>query len=277
MMKLDRMPRPKQEAVWKANSDFSPYQQPGSFALAAGDGFFGRAWRIVRSQINSILKYFEDPAKIMEQSILDMNADLIRVKQSFAEIAANHQRLLNQRELTQKKIIDLATKAALAVKNSNDDLARLALTQKQEQARYLESLEKQIDLQNSLMTRLQESIRTLEGKIVEIKREKDSMTARAKVAESTLKVNEMLQSLSSSATGVSNSMSAYSTMKERVLDLEAKAEVSNQYTDLTLTTLDNQFEDQERQASVEEELLALKTRGRSAPSVVEVHKKSNLK
>merc|ERR1711865_1071917 len=66
-----------------------------------------------------------------------------------------------------------------------------------------------------------EGMKMLEKKILESKAKKDQMVARARTAQSTQKVNDMI-------TGVTGktSMDAFNRMEEKVEQLEAQAEIS---------------------------------------------------
>jgi phage shock protein A len=264
---LVRPPIPTSRFILKPGSAGREVYKPRHFNPPIRMGIIDRTWRAFRSQINGLLKYFEDPQKILEQCIIDMNSDLIRVRQSYAEIAASHRKAINERETIQKKIVELHDRAQLAMKRNDENLARQALAIRQDQLSLVEQLNKQIDMQDSILSKLQESMTTLEMKIIESKREKDTIIARSKAAQSTLKVNEMLQSLSSSFSASSNSADAYSTMKERVLALEAEAEVSGQMTVVASNSLETKFQDLEKQSKVDAELARLKISSKSAATV----------
>jgi len=40
----------------------------------------------MQSYVNIIISFFEDPKKILEQAVLDMNSDLIKVRQATAQV-----------------------------------------------------------------------------------------------------------------------------------------------------------------------------------------------
>ncbi len=62
----------------------------------------GRIWRIFRAQINSIVDGAEDPEKILEQAILDMEQDLIGLRQGVAGAIASLKR--TERQLKEIKL-----------------------------------------------------------------------------------------------------------------------------------------------------------------------------
>ena len=59
---------------------------------------FDRAARVAKSNLNNVLKGMEDPEKIMNQAVEDMQKDLVKIRQSYAEVTATQRRLLKQKE-----------------------------------------------------------------------------------------------------------------------------------------------------------------------------------
>ena len=47
-------------------------------------GFFDRLSRLVRANANAAVSSMEDPAKILDQSVADMQADLVKLRQAVA-------------------------------------------------------------------------------------------------------------------------------------------------------------------------------------------------
>merc|ERR1719276_325440 len=191
----------------------------GNTALSMN--LFDRFTRVAKSNLNNILKNLEDPEKIMNQAVEDMQADLVKVRQSYAEITATQRRLLKQKEQADALGEDWYGRAQLALQAGKEDLAREALSRRQQQVDQSNSLAAQIDQQAQSIDQLYEGMQTLEAKIMDAKAKKEQMVARARTAQSTQKVNDML----SGVTG-KTSMDAFSRMEEKVEALEAAAEVS---------------------------------------------------
>lgn len=51
-----------------------------------------RFFRVVKANINSIIQNLEDPEKVLEQAVDDMQNDLIKIRQSYAEVSATQKR-----------------------------------------------------------------------------------------------------------------------------------------------------------------------------------------
>lgn len=59
-----------------------------SLSMNLADRFF----RVVKANINSIIQNLEDPEKVLEQAVDDMQNDLIKIRQSYAEVSATQKR-----------------------------------------------------------------------------------------------------------------------------------------------------------------------------------------
>ena len=59
-------------------------------------GLFDRLWRVIRANINSLVGAAEDPEKILEQAVMDMQEDLVQLRQAVAGAIAAQKRTERQ-------------------------------------------------------------------------------------------------------------------------------------------------------------------------------------
>jgi hypothetical protein len=98
-----------------------------SLKMNLADRFF----RVVKSNVNSILGGLEDPEKILEQAVNDMQNDLVKIRQSYAEISATQKRMEKQKEQASNLADEWYKRAQLALSKNDDELAREALSRRQ--------------------------------------------------------------------------------------------------------------------------------------------------
>ena len=55
-----------------------------------------RFFRVVKSNVNNLLSNMEDPEKVLDQAMDDMQKDLVKIRQSYAEISATQKRAVIQ-------------------------------------------------------------------------------------------------------------------------------------------------------------------------------------
>jgi phage shock protein A len=187
--------------------------------------------------------------------------DLVKIRQSYAEVTATQRRLLKQKEQCDAMAQDWYKRAQLALEKGNDDLAKEALQRRQQQTDEANDLQSQLDSQADSLDKLFEGMKMLEKKISENKAKKDQMVARARTAESTQKVNDMISGVTGKA-----STDAFTRMEQKVEALEAAAEVSAEMGSITGNALpgsagasiEDQFKALEASNEIDDELAKMK-------------------
>ncbi|XP_073130676.1 membrane-associated protein VIPP1, chloroplastic-like [Henckelia pumila] len=228
---------------------YSVKPRRGIGALGTQMNLFDRIARVVKSYANAIISTFEDPEKILEQAVLEMNDDLIKMRQATAQVLASQKQLENRYKAAQQASEDWYRRAQLALGKGDEDLAREALKRRKSYADNATALKTQLDQQKSVVDNLVSNTRLLESKIQEAKSKKDTLKARAQSAKTATKVSEMLGNVNTSS-----ALSAFEKMEEKVMAMEAQSEALNQ---LTSDELEGKFAMLET-SSVDDDLASLK-------------------
>jgi len=184
---------------------------------------FGRFARVVTSNVNKVLGDLEDPEKILDQSVIDMQNDLVKIRQSYAEIFATQKRSQKQKEAADGLAADWYSRAQLALQKEDEELAKEALSRRQIQVEISEGLVINIERQAVSIEKLYASMTDLDASITDAKREKDALVARVRTAKTSEKVTDLLNNV-----GSTNSLEAFNRMKEKVEASEARAEVAGE-------------------------------------------------
>lgn len=215
-------------------------------------GLVDRILRIIRANLNELLGQAEDPEKILEQAVEDMQQDLIQLRQAVAGAIASQKRTERQASQAQTLAQDWYNKAQLALNKGDDNLAREALTRRKSYQETAKALQTQLSEQTGLVTKLRENMRTVESKISEAKTKKDLYIARARSAHASQKINEMLGHV-----GTGSAMKAFEKMEEKVLELEAQSEALQE---LGGDQLEKKYAALEAGNDIDAELAAMKTK-----------------
>ncbi len=213
-------------------------------------GLLDRVSRVVRSNLNAAVSSAEDPEKILEQAIIDMQEDLVQMRQAVAGAIASQKRVQQQYERAQNEANTWQQRAQLALQKGDEDLARQALVRKKSQAETALALKTQLDTQSTTVDQLKRDLIGLESKLSEAKTKKDMLKARASAA----KANEQLQN-TTSRLNTSSASAAFERMEEKVLQMEARSQAA---AELAGSTLEGQFAALEAGGDVDLELAALK-------------------
>ncbi|XP_058730064.1 membrane-associated 30 kDa protein, chloroplastic isoform X1 [Vicia villosa] len=221
----------------------------GGGAIGASMNLFDRFARVVKSYANALVSSFEDPEKILDQAVLEMNDDLTKMRQATAQVLASQKRMENKYKAAQQASEEWYRKAQLALQKGEEDLAREALKRRKSFADNASALKAQLDQQKSVVDNLVSNTRLLESKIQEARSKKDTLKARAQSAKTATKVSEMLGNVNTSS-----ALSAFEKMEEKVMTMESQAEALGQ---LTTDDLDGKFALLES-SSVDDDLANLK-------------------
>ncbi|MCT0218068.1 PspA/IM30 family protein [Synechococcus sp. CS-1329] len=215
-------------------------------------GFFDRLSRLLRANLNDLVSKAEDPSKILDQSVADMQSDLVKLRQAVATAIASQKRIQNQAEQAESQSRTWYERAELALKKGEDDLAREALSRRKTYQETATALNSQLNGQAGQVDTLKRSLTALEGKIAQAKTKKDMLKARAQAAQA----QEQLQSAVGNL-GTNSSMAAFDQMEEKVQALEARSQAA---AELAGADLESQFAALEGGSDVDDELSALRNR-----------------
>ena len=181
-------------------------------------GLFDRISRVIKANINDLVSKAEDPDKILDQSLLEMQEDLVQLRQAVASAIASQKRFQQQYNQAREQVNTWQQRAQLALQKGDETLAREALLRKKTNLENSTSLKSQLDQQTTHVDTLKRSLTALEGKIAEAKAKKEMLKARLQAA----KAQEQLQGTVGKL-GTSSAAAAFDRMEEKVLQLEARA------------------------------------------------------
>jgi phage shock protein A len=198
-------------------------------------GILDRIRTVLKANINALISKAEDPEKMLNQLIMDMNEQLLEAKKQVAMSIADEKKLERQALENKSQGADWEKKAMLAVKAGKDDLAREALVRKQEYDGYAASFQKEFESQHASVEQLKDALRQLQGKIEEASRKKNLLVARAKRAEAQKQIQQTMGSLSGNS-----SFDTFDRMEQKVDQIEAEAEAMKE---LGAVTADQKLED----------------------------------
>ncbi len=213
-------------------------------------GLFDRLSRVVRANINDLVSKAEDPEKVLEQAVVDMQEDLVQLRQAVARAIATQKRTEQQYNKNQSEANNWQQRAQLALSKGDENLAREALVRKKSFSDTATSLKIQLDAQSNQVSTLKRSLIALESKISEAKTKKDMLKARANAAKAQKQLQESMNNI-----GTSSAMGAFERMEDKVMQIEAESETA---AELGGTGIEQQFAQLEASSGVDDELAAMK-------------------
>ena len=221
-------------------------------------GILTRIFNLFRATTSNLLDKAEDPEKMIKQMISDLETQKKKAKEQMTEALALQKRLERDTEKEHQEAEKWEQKAILAVQNEKDDLAKEALTRKNEHLRRALDFEKQLEMHQNNADSLKESYQTMEDKIDEIKRKQGLLSVKQKQAEAQEKIYKTIEGLGDT----SGIMDTIERAEEKVENLQARAEA---YQEISMESdqesLEKKFKELEHESpDMEMELLELKKR-----------------
>ncbi|MCL2726330.1 MAG: PspA/IM30 family protein [Polyangiaceae bacterium] len=217
-------------------------------------GIFSRLAQLIKSNLNDLISKSEDPEKMLNQVVLDMNTQLVEAKKQVASSIADEKRLAKQYEQEMAQAGEWERRAMMAVRAGNEELAKEALARKKEHDQLAQTFNEQWTKQKTSVDQLKKALRMLNDKIEEAKRKKNILVARKKRAEAQKSIQETMHGLRDQS-----AFETFDRMEGKIDQLEAEAEAAGEIQEeYTGDTLASRFQHLERTAGADEDLVALK-------------------
>lgn len=213
--------------------------------------FFKRLRDVTMSNLNALIDKAEDPIKLTDQYIRDMQEDLEDAEKAVASQIALEKKFKSLYEEQEALVTKREEQAHTAAKAQNIDLARRALEEKKnveaKLAEYKVSYEQNKAAADNLRSKLEE----MRKQLAEMKSKRETLVARYNAAKAQTEINKAMNDFSSDS-----ATAGLKRMEDKMLQAEALAEASNEMNKKD-KSLDEEFENIGKDQAVEDELAAL--------------------
>jgi len=215
-------------------------------------GLINRIGMLVTSNLNAIVTKAEDPEKILEQSINDMEADLGRLRQAVTQSMAALKLQEEQYKESATQAQEWEKRAILAIQKGEENLAREALSRKKTHADLAATLKAGLDQQSGQVELLKKNLIAFESKVSEAKAKKEMLKAQFLQATTQENLNNML-----SKVNTNSAAATFERMEVRVRLQEALVSASSE---LAVDDLESEFDKLQSASEIEDEYAALKAK-----------------
>lgn len=164
------------------------------------------------SNINALLDKAEDPEKMIDQILRNLNNDLGKVKAETASIIAEEQRAKRVLGECREDISKMENYAIKALEAGNEEDARKFLERKVE----LTKTEKELEEAYNLAKSNAEHMREMHDKLISDINELEARRSMLKGKMSVAKTQERINKISSSVSDANRSISAFDRMEDKV-------------------------------------------------------------
>ena len=221
-------------------------------------GIIKRFSDIMSANLDALLDKAEDPEKMIDQYLRNLESDLGKVKAETASVMAEETKCKRELDECNADIEKMQRYAEKAIVAGNDNDARQFLEKKQQLVSKQATLQQAYDLAHGNAVKMKEMHDKLVSDMGELQSRRDAIRAKVAVA----KTQERLNKVGSSVAGVSNNLSAFDRMEEkanRMLD-EANAMSELNTTKDDVADLAAKYDEDSSNTGVDDELAALKAK-----------------
>lgn len=217
-------------------------------------GIFKRLRDLTMASINDLLDKAEDPVKMLNQFLRDMEEDINEAEVAVAKQIAVEKKFKQQYEEALEMVQKREEQALKALEQGNEDLARRALQDKKEHQTRYDEMKNQYDIAKGNADRLRNQLQEMKDEFTKLKNKKDLLVARAEAAKAQKQINQAM-----SGFGTDNAAKGFDRMSEKVLQMEAEAEASNELRSKN-RSLDDELDQLGKNDGVDDELAALRAK-----------------
>jgi len=211
---------------------------------------FDRISDLLSANINSMLDKAEEPEKMADEYLRQLNNEMYEAKTSVAAAMADAMKLNNREAQYSAETEQWASKAEAALRAGDENLAKAALSRKVQASKLAEQYRQQSDSQDEQVNQLQQALVQLETRIVETKSKKEMIVAKKNRAQTQEAIQRTVRGL-----GNITAMDKLDQLEEKVDDRLARADAMAK---LEQGTLESKFRDLEQDQEVDNELAELK-------------------
>ena len=221
-------------------------------------GILTRFKDIMASNINALLDKCEDPEKMIDQYMRNLESDLGKVKAETASVMAEETRAKRELNECTEQINKMQTYAEKALMAGNESDARTFLEKKQALVNTQTALQQAYDIAKNNADKM----RQMHDKLVKDIQNLESRRSAIKATVKAAKAQERINKVGSSVTGANNSMEAFSKMEakaNKMLDeANAMAELNQTAENADIDNLAAKYDATPSNAEFDVELAALK-------------------
>lgn len=227
-------------------------------------GIFSRIATFFRIRANAALDQAEDPGQVMDYSYSKQLEQLQQIKRAIADVATAKSRLELQQSQALTKANQREQQARQALAAGREDLARMALQEKETGLIQVNGLEQQISQLREQEEKLLTMQRTVTARVEAFRTQKEMVKAQYNAAQAQVKINETLTGMSEEASEMNLAMQR---AQDKILNMQARAnamETLIEADDMSVqllpggNTLDRELQKLSAEQNIDAQLQAMK-------------------
>jgi phage shock protein A len=215
-------------------------------------GIFNRMRRLVSSNVNAAIDKMSDPAKEIDQLVIDMEAQLKKARVEVQSSLATEKRHRRKVEELQKASNDWQERAERALRAGDENLAREALKRKGDVDAEGQAAEGSLQAAQGHADAMTAQLKQLEARVQEVRSKKETLKAKARASRGKSPLG-------------SNAVDEFDRLSGKVDAVEAEASLDEElaavrHEDAKSREVERKLEEMGKSRDVEDRLAALKAK-----------------
>jgi phage shock protein A len=211
---------------------------------------FGRIKDLMSANINAMLDSAEDPEKMANEYLRQLQNQLYDVKTNVASAMADETKLKQKWTRHQSEVDNWMNKATAALRKGDEELAKMAIERKNQEEKLAVQYEQQYKMQAEQVGALRDGLTQLETRIAETQAKRELIIAKKNRAQTQQAIQNTMRSV-----GKSSALDKLDQLEQRVDHELAQADAM---ASLESGSLESRFEELEKESAVDSELEELK-------------------
>lgn len=178
---------------------------------------------IVNASVNDMLDKVEDPEKMINQMIRDMDQGILEIRRETAAAMASSKMIEAKLEKTREELGNLRAGAEKAARKDDDDLALKLLERKRAVEARIGIQEKSLADSNELVLKLKGELTALQDKVQEARTKRETLITKKRAAETNRRMMDSIDRVERAGAGaqrsanqIINGFENFERMEERV-------------------------------------------------------------
>ncbi|WP_418791177.1 PspA/IM30 family protein [Phosphitispora sp. TUW77] len=186
-------------------------------------GLFKRISDNIRANLNAMVDKAEDPVKLLDQYLRDMEDDIADAEAAVARQLAVVRKFQAQYEDAGAMAARREAQAIEALEKDREDLARKALLDKKLHMAKAGDYKIQFDNSGAAAETLKSQLREMKDEYEKLRAKRDTLLARAQAAKARKEIHGAMGGFAKD-----NARRGFERMEEKVMQLEAEADVASE-------------------------------------------------